>query len=582
MKNWTKYIVNFLSAGTMFVAAACAEDTLEASKPSSETGGFVPQTLEITLSPQGEGEAVTWLGVALDIPVPDVKAGEALLRMPVTLVGTPTAQYTADDITVSDEQGALQLSAVDDEPTPEGVYRRYLVSRDTVGDVAVSYGTAPRAVDATTRNGPLFDLRAQGNGLMGAGVYFYALPVKDQPYKLDLTWDMSEAPEGSRGIWSFGEGSQSTVAPANVLAFSYYATGPVLSEPPQADTDFALYWLDEPKFDIKALAAELTTLYGYMSEFFNDKGAPYRVFMRQNPYPAGGGTGLAQSFMFGVANEENSKGETPSLLLAHEIVHNWPRLNGSEPHALTAWYTEGNAEYYSSALSYRAGLIGLEKFLDVVNERAKSYYANPHINLTNAEAGKIFWSDSRAQRVPYGRGFMYLVNLNAALKKASGGERSLDDLVLEVRAKQVAGETVGIDAWKAILERELGADAVTTFDDMVAGKLIVPSEDSLAPCFRVKTLDEKPFELGYDRMTLTVVQKLVEGSEAAKAGLQEGDKILSFTPLSELREDPEKKMDITVNRDGEELSFSYLPRRDAVNAWIWERVEEVPNSACNL
>src|SRR5690606_1293922 len=124
-------------------------------------------------------------------------------------------------------------------------------------------------------------------------------------------------------------------------------------------------------------------------------------------------------------------------------------------HPLTAWYTEGAAEFYASTLAYRAGVLSADDLLDIVNRRADSYYANPHLRLSNAEAGRIFWSDSRAQRVPYGRGFMYLTNINAQVRAASSGQRSLDDLVLDLLARQRRGEPAGLAEWKALIVAEL-------------------------------------------------------------------------------------------------------------------------------
>src|SRR5262249_35419072 len=155
-------------------------------------------------------------------------------------------------------------------------------------------------------------------------------------------------------------------------------------------------------------------------------------FIRHNPYNAGGGTGLAKSFMFAYGATQVPTLQDLQMLLAHEMAHNWPTLNGGEEHPLTAWYTEGTAEYYSLVLAYRAHLIDGDRFLTILNQRAEGYYANPLIALTNEQAGERFWSDGRAQRVPYGRGFMYLAQVNAEMRAHSNGARSLDDLVLDI------------------------------------------------------------------------------------------------------------------------------------------------------
>lgn len=559
----------------LFTAVALA---LSAALPVSAQDA--PPPLDVTLTPHwGEGEVDT-LGVRLVISAPDVAEGEALLRAPVTLVSVPTARYEADDIAARDDLGPIPLTTEDEEPDSSGQYRRFIAGRATEGDVIAEYTTPPRDVTPRTPGGPLFDMRRQEGGIIGAGVYFYALPVGEEPYSISLDWDLSNMPEGSRGVWSRGEGAQTTVAPASFLAFSYYAAGLVNSEPEDGG-DFAIYWFDEPPFDVMALASETAELYQAMSSFFDDEGAPYRVFIRRNIHPGGGGTALARSFIFGYVPSGEVTESGPQQLVAHEMAHNWPRLDGG-PHALTAWYTEGTAEYYSLVLRLRAGLSDLGEFRDALNQRAGDYYANPHLTRTNEEAGALFWSDSLAQRVPYGRGLMYLIQLDARLKAASVGERGVDDLVLEVLDRQRAGESVDLDAWEAIIARELGDDGVAEFHAMTRGEVIVPPENAFAPCLAPVPAEHRAFDLGYNRLSLGEVRDLDPESNAWKAGLRDGDAIIEHTPIRELRGNPEAMMDLVVERDGAQFEVSYLPRGEIVQGWGWEMAADAAPDACGI
>ncbi|KFZ36573.1 hypothetical protein HR45_15685 [Shewanella mangrovi] len=537
-----------------------------------------PPSLALTITPSMNEHTVADVAISLTQQAPDVAAGESLLTMPIELVSTPTAAYSATDIIARDAKGILAISSEELPADPSGQYRRYYASRATVGDVTYEYHTAPRAADASTRNGPLFDLRAQQQGMMGAGVYFLALPADHQPYSVTLSWDLSHMPKGSRGVWSYGEGEQHTVMPAEALRFSYYSAG-MLTQWPSDDSDFSMYWLDKPPFDMSQLAPQTEKFYRYMANFFGDK-RDYRVFARSNPYPAGGGTGLAHSFMFGYGSEGQTIAEGVQLLLAHEMAHTWPRLNSDEPHAETAWYTEGTAEYYAILNSLRAGIASPDEWLRQINLRASAYYANPYVKMTNHEAGELFWKDARAQKVPYGRGFMYLFELNQQLLQASDGKRRLDDLVLEVYQRQQQGEIIGNLEWQQILKRELGEKAVSSFTAMTQGALQVPSANAFG-CLEAKATQYRPFDLGFDEMRLGEVFKLREDSEAAKAGLLNGDKILHLTPLTELKADGSKKMAITVSRGQQTLSFSFLPRGPLVAGWQWQFNAQGP-AACHF
>jgi hypothetical protein len=540
-----------------------------------------PPPLDVVLTPHATDGKLDRLDVQMRIASPAIAAGGTLLRMPVTLVSTPTAAYDSKAIHARDSAGALKLAQVEEEATSTGTYRHWTIDRATVGDVIVSYGTAPRPVNAETRNGPLFDLRAQGGGLLGAGVYFFALPADEKPYTLSLHWDLGDAPAGTRGIWSAGEGDRKMVAPAETLAFSYYAVGPVKSEPTDGQGDFGLYWLAEPPFEIDELAGSTHSLYSYMSHFFQDDRATYRIFIRANPYPGGGGTSLANSFMFAYGTDGSTIPSGPQMLIAHEMAHNWPKLDGGD-HADTAWYTEGTAEYYSALLSLRSGAIGFPKFLSVINDRARGYYTNPLIALSNKAAGARFWSDANAQRVPYGRGFMYLAKVDAQMRAKYDGKRSLDDLVLGILARQRNGERVGLDQWVELVVRELGPDARKDYEDMAAGRMIIVPPGTFGPCVTLRQRSEQPFILGFDDMRLGVVKNLVSGSPAAEAGVAEGDTIVSMTPLTKARENPATMMELRLRRDGKDLQIRYLPRGAAVPAWHWERDPKIPDRQCRL
>lgn len=542
-----------------------------------------PLPLGVVLTPQVQDGKVARMDVELRLTAPGVAEGKTLVRAPIVLVGTPMAAYAENAITARDDKGELPLKAEDEAATPTGKYRRWLATRATVGDVVVRYGTAPRQVNAETRNGPLFDLRGEAGGVIGSGNYFQALPDTQEPYRVSVKWDLSKAPAGWRGVWSLGEGDATAVVPADVLAFSFYAVGPLQSVPEQSkDSKFALYWLSKPPFDAPKLADDTKRLYNYMAKFFDDEQATYRVFARANPYPAGGGTALAKSFMFGYGpNGETASGGDVQMLLAHEMAHNWPRLDG-EDHALTAWYTEGTAEYYSTLLALRSGAISLDKFLKLVNEKSNDYYTNVYRDLSNAEAGKKFWQDPRAQRVPYGRGFMYFARVDAQIRQASGGRKTLDDLVLTVVKQQRAGQKVTLVEWEKMVVAELGEQGKKDFDAMVAGTRIEMPANAFAPCFKPGASTARPFELGFDDMRLGIVSNLREGSTAAKAGIKDGDKIVRMTPLTQVRDNDAATMDLTLQRGEQEVKASYLPRGAAVPSVQWTRVAGQPDAACKI
>lgn len=497
--------------------------------------------------------------------------------MPVVLVGTPTAAYPASAIVASDDAGPLTLTASDEAPGGSGTYRQYLTDRATRGPVTIRYRTLPRTVGPETRNGPLFDWRREGGGMMGAGVYFFAVPPGEAKHRIRLSWEL---PPGMRGVSSRGEGQQSWDDQPDSLAFTFYAAGPVQSMPEDGRGDFVLYWLRQPPFDPAALGSNTERLFRSMAAFFRESGQAYRVFARSNPYPAGGGTALARSFMFGYGTDGQSHANGTDMLVAHEMAHTWPKMTGD--HALTAWYTEGAAEFYSVLLSLRAGTISHSRFLSLINRKAESYYTGAYRDLSNAEAGKLFWKDPRAQRVPYERGFLYLARLNGQIRAKSRGKRGVDALVLTVLERQRKGQAIGPAEWRKLVIAELGKHAGREFDDMTAGKLLAAPAQAFAPCYRLIPATLTRFELGFSDARRDVIRDLRAGTAAERAGLREGDVIVSMTPTAEVRDDPAAEMVLEIRRGDQTLPVRFIPRSAPAAGWQWERVAGVPDRACKL
>src|SRR5215469_1293158 len=196
-------------AGTAILAANAADLRrcfAAADVQAAATAPGKPPSLDLVLKPHATGGADSYLGVRMTLVDPNVAAGQTLVRMPLKIVGIPTARYDGDAIAAVDARGVIPLTSQEEPPTPQGVYRDWTLSRATVGTVVLRYQAPPRRVTAATNNGPLFDLREEAGGFAGAGIGFLALPTKPGPYHIRLKWDLSGAPPGSRGEWSLGDG----------------------------------------------------------------------------------------------------------------------------------------------------------------------------------------------------------------------------------------------------------------------------------------------------------------------------------------------------------------------------------------
>jgi predicted metalloprotease with PDZ domain len=269
-------------------------------------------------------------------------------------------------------------------------------------------------------------------------------------------------------------------------------------------------------------------------------------------------------------------------LAAHEMVHVF--MNGLDRES---WFEEGIAVMYQSRAPYLAGLFYPTQYIDDINKTARTYYSNVRYDMPMAEATKEFWTDARARLQSYVRGGLYFYQLDAKLKAKTNGKRGLDQVLHDFIAARNAGRSVTVQDFISLVARDLGPEAEADYQAMMAGKRIVVPENAFGRCFRRKTEQMPIFELGFAMKSLMqqprVIADLDPASPAAKAGLRDGDNVLSATPLDGAQEDPDREMRVTVARDGKPLDIHFKPKgTKTLDGYQWERVPGLPDGACRL
>ena len=326
--------------------------------------------------------------------------------------------------------------------------------REGSGKIKIFYHVKTRDITGITQYGPYFDLRSEKGGANGAGVTCMPL-LPDGEYQISLKWNMEHMPPNSRGIWSFGEGDQIRRGKAEMLLYTFYAVGMVQSV---EKGDFGFYWFGTPPFDVKRAAEHVKQMYFVMSRFFEDTSMEgYRVFARKDPFEKSGGTALSRSFLFGYNDTTKTTVESLQNLLAHEMVHNWPHMD-DHPYGSCTWFTEGCAEFYSVMLPLRANLVSLRDTLEQIQKRTDEYFTNPTVSLSNEDAAKLFWKDRRTQRISYGRGFFFLANVDSMIRKATRGEKSVDDVVKLLTSMYLSGKSGTNEDFIRLVNEVAGVD----------------------------------------------------------------------------------------------------------------------------
>lgn len=509
---------------------------------------------------------------------PRLQPGKPFLEAIVDLLGTRTSIADAT-LEAHDSQGTLGLAPVS-EPGPKFEKKEgWTPERASVGDVTVNY----REPVFTQSVVPSFTLVSEARAMFGAGMTFLAVPADSRTYRLQVSWDLREMPAGSIGVWAFGRGTTQHLGKAQDLLATFYEAG-VLHRYEQGQ--FGVYWAGEPNFDVRAYASKALKTYRYYEKFFGWSPGSYRIFLHAEPL-GGSGTALKQSFL---ETYDPQKPESVTSLyhtLAHEMAHTFlPSIYPKDEPELAAWFHEGSAEYYSSVLPFRAGLITPQEFLATIDTSIRDYYWAPSRNLSIRQAAAAgFFKANDVQKIAYGRGRMFLAEIDAEIRAHSGGKASLDNITQAIGERERHGQPHDLNVWLKMVAARVGPEARAQFNAMMAGKLVVPPSDAFGPCFRRERADIPRFVLGFDAAELQRknphISGLIAGSAAAKAGVRDGDEVVSHTPLKALYRNLTARMTLRVGHAGHIRDITYLPRGRPIPSYRWVRIPGVPSSECN-
>lgn len=556
----------------------------------------IPQ-LTITLTPAAAGADgnIPYVDVRIVAPDTSVAAGKPLLRLPLVSSNVATLAGNLEDLRAADAKGPLILAIRDDSPSGLIYFRHWYASRPVAGTLTLRYRVPITNALNPRGAAPPLELRTESGGFSGDASTFLVLPESDRTYRIALRWDFAALGPGAVGLSTLGAGNVGSAAAdqgaerklSAVYDSGLYVMGGLIRTHPAflSGTGFMSAWQGRPPFDASALMKWTQSLYGSYVRFFRaPPGQPYEVFLRRNPVNAGGGVEVGRSFVG--TFDEHTKARDLELTLAHEMVHTFVGGLDDPKGLLSSWYAEGLAVYYERVLPWRAGLISTDDFLADLNKTAARYYTDLLNDTPNSRIPERFWADTRVRVLPYDRGSLYFAQLNAQLRGLSHGSRSLDDLVLQMVARRRRGLPVGQQAWVSLVRKAVGPVGVARFEAMMAGKLVLPASGAFGRCFARTTKPLRRYELGFDSAVLMeptrIIRGLVPGSEAARAGLRDGDRIVKPVPQDAIQADQHARLTLLIERDGQTFPVTYLPRGAAVATYQWKRRGGAAARDCGL
>ncbi|MCW6535932.1 peptidase M61 [Sphingomonas lycopersici] len=566
--------------------------------PAASTAD-ISNSLVVTLAPVAAPDdpmSVGTVDITLRFEGLNVNKGDPLLRLPMISSNVDTVATVIGEISARDANGSLRLTHRDTD-LPEtgmrdavggGLSREWLADRAVEGAVIVRYKVPAEATLAPRGPAPPFSFTADGGGVSAAGHVFLLLPPGDHRYRTTYGWDLAHAPKDSRGVSSLGEGTVTAAEPLDgaQIRMSFFMAGRINTYPPKLSSGgFFGAWQGKPAFDAGALLAWTGTLYDHYARFFGQKDSPpYGVFLRYNPINAGGGVGLFRSFVTTFGKGKGSNAEKIKLTLAHEMFHTFQPFIARPAGLESSWFGEGLATFYQARLPFRFGLITPKAYLADINWTAARYYTSAMATVPNAEVPKRFWADTRVRTLPYDRGMLYFATVDDAMRKASGGKKSLDDLMFGMLALEKTGKITDNSDWEKLLAEHLGPQAVADFRAYLGGAMPLPASDAFGPCFRRTTATLRRYELGFATEVLAepkrIVRGLVPGSAAAQAGLQNGDEIVDPVPQDGIQGEQTELIRLEIRRGAQKFPIVYLPRGEAVQAYQWEPVTGEPGKDC--
>ncbi len=456
--------------------------------------------LEILITPEWGNETIESMEFKFTMPADALPNQSPMLHYPSSAFGNlcPFPEY--EDLILMDDLGEVPYS-IADAPSLHGAmeFKGIYPDRKCEGTLVWSYRAFPRILPEGYRSSPYYDFRNEPFGLNGSGFFSFILPNTMELLHLTLDWDLSSLPEGSRAIWSYGEGCVEKNLTPIQIGFSLFQVG--LMNAVEGDS-IGVYWFGNPDFDIAGTAEKLIPIFDYMKQCFHDTTSTFKVFLRRDPFEiSNGGSACPYAFISGYSAFHVPDMDQWFSTLVHEMTHTWPYMDDTNVGTGT-WFTEGCTEYFCTMLPYEGGLFTKEYTLACINNKAVDrYYRNPFRELANMQIPAIQWKERAAQTVPYGRGFIYLANVEAKLK-----EIGIDMRGFIAKYNWVRPMTQEI--WENFILENLGDEGVREFHEMQKGKLIIPHPNAFGNAFQAveetinlngEMVQSWHFELGVDQ-----------------------------------------------------------------------------------
>lgn len=150
----------------------------------------------------------------------------------------------------------------------------------------------------------------------------------------------------------------------------------------------------------------------------------------------------------------------------------------------TAWYTEGVATYRTVRDLFAKGYLPPVAFAQMIDQAATAYGNSPFRRAPQNQVQASFAASRDMRELPASRGFLFAALLDARIRTATGGKKTLRDALARIASPADPGPAL-IDAVTAI---DAGDITPLYRRYIVEGQLLQLPRDALGPCFTVGTV----------------------------------------------------------------------------------------------
>ena len=478
---------------------------------------------------------------------------------------------TVASLVITDRLGKITALQSGDTMIGLNKFQVWKTVRPVQSPAQVSY-RIEASIPFPVRRGPHIDLQLAGRGFSGSLMSFLLLPPLRDSVDIRLVWKI---PDNHRVVSSIGSGDVRFRGPKNEFYTIQVMEGPLLSYPSDTSSQgLSVHSLGRTEAEMKkAFPWNEKAYQSLQKKLLGSPDKPFRFFIRSyDGGPLQSGVAVKGCFTIYLPPGMSALTTRIKSLTAHEMVHAFVEGLLMEDEGRCDWYNEGIADYLAIKIPYEAGLYSTDEYEKLINGEAAMYYTNSLRETPEKNIASIKWLGRNSWSLGYTRGALYFASLDAQLKRITRGKVSVIDLVNQVTTWNREGKTVSDSSWRQLLASKAGDWAVRDFEAMESGRLLIPDRDCF-PGFVPQKIQSGLFDPGFQKPLRIRAGEKIEGldlsSNAAKAGLKEGDVIAKTIAINDAYNSYDNYLTITVKREGKEIPIRFQPRKGAVVSYKW-------------